>query len=100
MIPGVVANMRNAISRCLGCSDVLRVDKTPKTSGHCIPVVVSRCIPMQYSVQMKDEKRTSFRVLPRDLGHRVANLVSHTVVGLGTQRLEKLLSDGVGGFLL
>lgn len=90
MIPGVVEKILYAISRCPTSFDILRVNKTPKTSGHCSSVYDQ----LRFSqITSRHEERTAVRILSRYFCNRVANLVSYTIILLGAQRFQQFLSD-------
>jgi hypothetical protein len=97
-MPGVVENIRYAISRCPACSEMLSVKRTPRISGHCSSAQgqFARSKPGAVSSELDLGARTTIGIFSGNFGHRVTNLISYAVGRLGAQSLEEFLSDGIG----
>jgi hypothetical protein len=121
IMPGVVENIRKAVSRCPASLDWLAWNSAPSSSGHATPAPVStrssfcrlseprfdyrRCTvnagaPPSIRILAPARRpigldRTFICVLPRKLGHGVSNLAAHRRVLLLSQTLQHACAYGL-----
>jgi hypothetical protein len=89
IMPGVVANMRNAVSRWPASGAWLEWNNAPSKSFQLSPLIMSA------SARVRDVRRTFFAVLARNLGDGVGYLVPDVGRVLSSQCLQELLADGI-----